>query len=391
MFRIALTALALAATAARADDPPKPATEADPAKQAPAAPKIAEAAPADPAYERYLDRELLRKAWRDLDPAAMADAALLLAEGERVLRRPCSDFSAAQVMEFAAQLAGQKGDAKTLERLAGAAKDLKLEALAGKLAATSKLAGASRPADPNEALIKQMTPEEKALFLTFAAKIKSAKVAGLGQGALDGIKKQLGALEGLKPEYSRILLEMLAAEPAAAPAESAGNGTPSKLLAKLAAPSRPGPQQGRVVTETLPDGRQVTRVILDDNTGQVPGSGYYSYRLQAQFRIEQVNIPGRGVFTAAKVLSVDPYSPLAAARLFGPYAQQVRLEPGDVIFRLDNVPVTSNAELDGHILQTTIRFMDINTGRILDGEIFIPDGGGNGGGFPPPGGGDPYP
>lgn len=384
-MKIALTALLLAAPAAWADDPPKPATEAG----APAA----EAAPADLAYERYLDRDLLERAWRDLDPGAMADAALLLAEGERVLRRPHGDFTAPQVMEFAAQLASQKGDTKTLERLGAAAKDLKLDGLAEKIASARKLMGAARAADPHEALIKQMTPEEKSLFETFAAKIKSAKLAGLDRGALDGIKKQIDALDGLKPEYRRALLEMIAAEPATAAAESGSNGAPSKLLAKLAAPSRPGPPPPgmRVETRRFPDGRTVSRLIPDDPTGTDPSAGFFSYRLQSQFRIEQVNVPGRGVFTAAKVLSVSPYSPLASVRVFGPYPQQLRLEPGDVIFRLDNVPVTSTSELDGHILQTTIRFMDINTGQIVDGQIFIPDGSAGDAPPPPPGGGDPYP
>lgn len=105
--------------------------------------------PHDPAFERHFDLAVLRNAMRSFDPAALADAGLLLAEGERVLLR-ChrSGITAEHVLQKAAMLAVRKGDTGTLERLARAAEKMGNKKLRSFVRNTEKLAHRSRKLDP---------------------------------------------------------------------------------------------------------------------------------------------------------------------------------------------------------------------------------------------------
>ncbi len=106
------------------------------------------AAPTDPGFSGYFDEEAFRQAAGTMNAGAIADLALKLAEGERVLLRPhASGINSTAVLGLAVRVATETKDAATLERLAAAAEKGKLETLQAQIAAAKQVAGASRAAD----------------------------------------------------------------------------------------------------------------------------------------------------------------------------------------------------------------------------------------------------
>jgi len=98
----------------------------------------------DPAFDVYIRPAMLGRAYAGVDPALLTDAALQLAEGERVLLRSRKGITAAQALQLAVRAAGDKQDKASLERLAKHAESRGDKELASKIAATQKLASASR-------------------------------------------------------------------------------------------------------------------------------------------------------------------------------------------------------------------------------------------------------
>ena len=76
-------------------------------------------------------------------------------------------------------------------------------------------------------------------------------------------------------------------------------------------------------------------------------AAYYAWRLGAEFEIQTLQIPGY-VFRAARIVS-EPE--------FGSPLNQLGLQVGDVITRLDGIPVTNYAELDRHAHRTVVRYI----------------------------------
>lgn len=89
---------------------------------------------------------------------------------------------------------------------------------------------------------------------------------------------------------------------------------------------------------------------------------YYSPKLGATFKIQNMKIPGYE-FTAARLTS-NPVegSPLAA----------LGLVKGDVVTRLDNDPADSLDVLDRHEKNTLIRYIKTGTTKVRMGKIYIP-------------------
>lgn len=100
----------------------------------------------DPVFARYVDFALLGEAVNSLNPAALADAGLQLAEGERILgRRPQpAGLFADRILLMAYELAKQSDDQVTLARLTKAAQSPGGKALADAFATADRLAGDSR-------------------------------------------------------------------------------------------------------------------------------------------------------------------------------------------------------------------------------------------------------
>lgn len=92
---------------------------------------------------------------------------------------------------------------------------------------------------------------------------------------------------------------------------------------------------------------------------------YFSPRLGARFTIQTVQISGFSPFRAARIVSrPEQGSPLA----------QLGLRQGDVITRLDGIPVSNLQELEQHILDTTVRFVRAGTKGVHEGTIMIDPG-----------------
>ncbi len=116
----------------------------------------------------------------------------------------------------------------------------------------------------------------------------------------------------------------------------------------------------------------------DDTAAYVATNGYYSPKLKAQFVVQPTYLPAYGgTYTVARLVSYPDYgSPLS----------QLGLTIGDVITRLDGIPVTSNYELDNHYSWTVVRYIKQGSGSAHDGQINIEtcnNGGGGGGGLVP--------
>ena len=97
----------------------------------------------DPAFDRYVDLALLCQAWDDEDASALADVALQLREGERILMRPRRGFSSQQLLLEAARIAAETNEKDALQRLGKIAETLGSAELKVKVAGAEKLAGQS--------------------------------------------------------------------------------------------------------------------------------------------------------------------------------------------------------------------------------------------------------
>lgn len=119
-------------------------------------------------------------------------------------------------------------------------------------------------------------------------------------------------------------------------------------------------QQHEVVIESNPSAGQQQRMQLQiDDGGRL---ATFSPRLGARFQVQRLYLPAFGEFTAARIVSVPE---------FGSPLRQLGLEQGDIITRLDGVPVTVERELERHILDTTVRFVKAGTETVRQATIFI--------------------
>ena len=89
--------------------------------------------------------------------------------------------------------------------------------------------------------------------------------------------------------------------------------------------------------------------------------GYYSPSLRCNFSVQTVNFYGYTV-RAARLVS-DPQ--------WGSPLKNLGLRQGDVIFRLDGVPVANNYELENHYSWTTVRYSRQGVGQVRNGQVYI--------------------
>ncbi|WP_406694617.1 hypothetical protein V5E97_26480 [Singulisphaera sp. Ch08] len=306
----------------------------------------------DPGFSRYVDLKLLATAWRELDAALMADVALQLASGEEALQRPHKSVNSRQVAELAAQLAIETNQPETIDRLIRAAKGRNDNALANALNVTRKLASTSRGDSPAPVSIDELNATELALLKTWMGKIKSAKLAA-DRETLSQLDSQIPKIIDLKDKQRQALKELVAEATRSLPEGKSEPSSVSKLLEKLSAGNRPGPQVYQ----------------------QVVG-GNYSYRFQVQFTIQLISIPGYDFYAARLTSPPPPGSPF----------DQIGLAMGDVVVRLDGIPVNNANEMDNHYGQTFVRFIKAGTTWVQNGTVYLGGNGfpgGGGGGTPP--------
>lgn len=182
----------------------------------------------DPAYEQYVNMSSVGAAWQKQDAAALADGALQLLEGERILLRPHSKLPADKVLELAAKIATENHDAATLERLKKAAEVHGKKQLASQLAAAGKLGGAARSDEGLSISVEEVSPEEFFAFRDYADRIRAARIAGEAV-TLENLKDEISGSEQLQPKLREHLLAQVAKTSAALPKD----GVPDEAIAAL--------------------------------------------------------------------------------------------------------------------------------------------------------------
>jgi hypothetical protein len=187
----------------------------------------------DPAFDRYVDLNLLARAWADKNAALLADLGLQLAEGERILFRPHRAVSADQVLTMAIKLAAEKREAATLARLSKALEAQRKADLAGQAAAAHKLASVSRA--PDNALKVQaggMRPEIFLLVRDTLASITAAKVAG-DRETLDIIIDLTPTMKRVPEAQRKYLLKVATEARNSLPKDATGLDPAAEALDKL--------------------------------------------------------------------------------------------------------------------------------------------------------------
>jgi hypothetical protein len=191
----------------------------------------------DPGFSRYLDVSLLATAWSELDPSLLTDAALQMAEGERILLRPHKAISVHSVLQKAIQIAAGKKDKGALDRLARVAAQRDNAALKSQVAAAQKLAGTVRATDPGLMVaVDQMTPDAFAAFQAVVKAIQDARITGNIE-VLAQLEESVKTIEGL-PQIQQEYLRKLLGQTRAELPKDGQTDTSAKLLDKLTASSR---------------------------------------------------------------------------------------------------------------------------------------------------------
>jgi hypothetical protein len=199
----------------------------------------------DPAFDRYIDIALLGLAWEAQNGAALTDAALQLAEGERVLFRSHKTFTSKSVFEKALAVAADQKDKTTLERLAKIAKASGDTEFVVKVSQTTKLSAASRAVGSDIEKITDPASEGSLAYVQYLSElIGRIRVTG-DKAALDDIEK---TVKELKPSNETIsqgeidsLKKLLGESRAAIGEVSAEEQESGYALEKLAGESRWGP------------------------------------------------------------------------------------------------------------------------------------------------------
>ncbi|HUY33202.1 MAG TPA: hypothetical protein VMV69_10505 [Pirellulales bacterium] len=131
----------------------------------------------DPAFGPQIDENLAR-AVHDGDSSLLADTALQLAEGQRVLLRPHKELPTTGVMRMACRLAADRGDKPSLDRLAKAAQTCGDKQLGDEIRAAQKTASDARSPQPALlASVLDMPAETFALYRACLQDIRAARLA----------------------------------------------------------------------------------------------------------------------------------------------------------------------------------------------------------------------
>jgi hypothetical protein len=153
--------------------------------------------PMDMAFDRYVDLAVVAHAWDSLNSELMADVALQVLEGERVLRRSHHVISAEQLMRTAIKVAADNRDKASLDRLAKVAVDTGRDQLADEIRQSEKLMSASRgDKETSVVSVEQTSPEQFGWQQAVLAEIRRARLTGDGD-KLAAIEKDLASATAL--------------------------------------------------------------------------------------------------------------------------------------------------------------------------------------------------
>ncbi len=153
--------------------------------------------------------------------------------------------------------------------------------------------------------------------------------------------------------------------PALTPSEPMppGDGAPAAALlstpAEATAPA-PATQPAPQALSGGAPGTPTQQLVIDPT--QPNQLAYFSPRLGARFLIQPMFLPQFGQFFGARLVSLpEPGSPLL----------QLGLSEGDVITRLDGLPVRDTWELERHVLETSVRFIRDGEQVVRRGTMYI--------------------
>jgi hypothetical protein len=190
----------------------------------------------DAPFSRYVELSVVRKTLVDRDPALLCDVALQLAEGERVLLRPHKGLTASRMLRLALDVAVEKNDKKTLDRLARAARRDDNKDLAEKVKAAQGLGGDSRRFNTGTSVrADSMSVEALLLYRSFLEQIKLAAALN-DKVKLARLEKGIPNLPELKDTQRALLRKMIAEAKKQITDTKEDDG--DDLLRKLAASSR---------------------------------------------------------------------------------------------------------------------------------------------------------
>ncbi len=145
----------------------------------------------DSAFDRYVDRALLRKAVSECDAALLTDVALEFAEGEQVLHRIHNSGVASDDLLLKASVLSEKHhDKSTLDRLKIVAASLHKDKLSAELARQEKLGAADRSPNPSFLSADKLGIKEILLLKSATTAIDKAELLD-DAPALDRLKNQL--------------------------------------------------------------------------------------------------------------------------------------------------------------------------------------------------------
>jgi hypothetical protein len=138
---------------------------------------------------------LAGKAWQRHDAALLTDVGLLLAQCEKVLKRPHKAIEASRVLELAAYIAADRKDAATLKRLeAVGSEDPKVKQM---ITAARQAAEKAHPGDhPIAESIESMNPEGLSVHQAALRQIRMARLAG-DINVLEALDKHLDTRDEL--------------------------------------------------------------------------------------------------------------------------------------------------------------------------------------------------
>lgn len=188
----------------------------------------------DSAFDQYVDLEFLREAWASLDPPALADAGLQLAEGERVLLRSHRVASAATILGMAIKVASEQHDIATLNRLSKATSALGKREFTSRIALAVKLASQPRAAQPSVNIsLNEVTATDLSLYRIFLDRISQARIRD-DRARLQTLEKDIATDDSLPDVLQKELSQSLAD----AKRNTATANERHRLLDRLSATSR---------------------------------------------------------------------------------------------------------------------------------------------------------
>lgn len=188
----------------------------------------------DGSFQRHIDMDQLLRALQQCDPAGLADAALILKDGERILQRECHHFPARTLLDLAMRAAVIKHDEATLRRLAQSGD----AELASRIDAQRKLVAPSRTAAAEVRLsVEQTTPQQFAACRQLLDAIDAATLLS-DSTQLTQLRDRLGGCSGLTKGQQKQLRDHLDRVAVG----NVGPATPAfpEALQKLLAASRSG-------------------------------------------------------------------------------------------------------------------------------------------------------